>query len=109
MLMNLHEAAATALVGVDLARNERQRSSSQLRILKGVAVVGSAVVDDFSCSIYIENFYVGRFRNTHAGVLQVDSQSDVIRVGPHAVPPGAQISVICDLAATTNPINVQLH
>lgn len=109
MLVNAHVAAATAVVGYDLLQNERMNVSSQPRILRGVALVGSTNVDDAAVDIYIENFYVGRFYNTHAGVIQVDAQSDIMPVGPHAVPAGSKLSAIVFDAPAGNPVNLVLY
>ena len=108
LIMNLHEAAATLTLGVDMARNDRRRVSSQLRVLTSVAVVGSAAVDDAAVDVFIEDFYVGRFFNTHAGIIQVDTQADVVAVGPHAIPSGSSVVVQVADAPATNPLNVQL-
>jgi len=99
MIMNLHEPNATALIGVDLARNDRRRTSAKPRVMKGVAVVGSTAVEDF---------YVGRFYNTHAGVIQVDTISDTRPVGPHFIPAGSSVAVICVANATGNPVNISI-
>lgn len=109
MIMNLHEPAATALAGVDLARNDRMRTTSRPRMLKGIGLVGSTVVDDFWADIFVGSQFIGRFYNTHAGVLQVDQLVDVKPVGPWLVAGGDQISVICGINATTNPVNVVLQ
>ena len=106
--MNLHEPNATALIGVDLARNDRRRTSAKPRVMKGVAVVGSTAVDDFSADVFIEDFYVGRFYNTHAGVIQVDTISDTRPVGPHFIPAGSSVAVICVANATGNPVNISI-
>jgi len=105
MIMNLHEAAATALAGVDLARNDRRRTSSRPRQMAGVAIVGSTAIDDFWADVYIEDFFVGTFYNTRGGVAQVNLVEDLRPVGPHYIPPGSQVSVVCGVNATGNPVN----
>ena len=109
MIMNLHEAAASALIGVDLARSDRRRTSSKERVISGVAVAGSAAIDDFSVDVFIEDFYVGRFYNTRGGVAQVVLNEDIRPVGPHYIPIGSSVTVICLANATTNPVNVLLN
>ncbi len=109
MLMNMHEAAATLLVGVDAARNERNNISSRPRVMTGLAVVGSAAVDDCAVDVYIEDYYVGRFRNTHAGVIQVEMPADLQPVGSKFIPAGSRISVIIQTAPITSPLNVVIY
>ncbi|MBA7577923.1 hypothetical protein ES708_19779 [subsurface metagenome] len=110
MLINTYEAAATLTLGVDALRNERKSVSSRRRVLRGVAVVGSAVVNDCAVDIYIEDFYVGRFRNSKAGAaVQVVTNEDILPVGPHYIPPGSKLSAIIGEAVVTNPLIIQLH
>ena len=108
MFIKTHEAAASLTLGTDALRNERLNVTSQDRALRGVAVVGSAAINDCEVAVYIESFLVGHFRNTKAGVVQVDQLTDVIAVGPHAVPAGAKLSAIMTIAPGTSPLIVQL-
>ena len=106
MLLETYEAAATALVGVDLARNERVQVSSRNRTMRGIAVVGSAAINDCAVDAYIENAYLGRYRNSRAGVVAIVIPDDVKPTGSRAVPAGSKISLIVAIAPTTNPIIV---
>lgn len=108
MFIKTYEAAANLTLGVDALRNERLNVTSQMRTLRGVAVVGSAAINDCEIALYIESFFVGHFRNTTAGVVSVDAAKDVIAVGPHAIPPGAKISAIVTVAPGTSPLIIQL-
>ncbi|MBA7541423.1 hypothetical protein ES705_33736 [subsurface metagenome] len=109
MLINTYEAAATLTLGVDALRNERKSVSSRRRVLRGVAVVGSTAINDCAVDIYIEDFYVGRFRNTKAGAaVQVVLAEDVLPVGPHYIPPGSKLSAIIGIAVVGNPLIIQL-
>lgn len=104
MLLNTYEAAATLTVGTDAFRNEQRNVSSQNRVMSGIAVVGSAAINDCSVDVYIEDYYVGNFRNSKAGVIGVDLQQDIRPVGPHAVPAGSKMSAIIRVAPTTSPL-----
>lgn len=108
MYMSTYEAAATLTVGTDALRNHRLNVTSQPRALRGVAVVGSAAINDTEIALYIESFFVGNFRNTATGVVQVNQRDDVIAVGPHAVPAGSKITAVVTDAPATNPLIIQL-
>lgn len=109
MLFSTSEAAATLTVGVDAFRNERKRVSSRPRIMTGIAVVGSAAINDTEVDIYIEDHYVGRFRNSHAGVVGVDRAYDVKPVGSKFIPAGSQVAAIVTDAPATNPLLIEVH
>jgi len=110
MLLNTYEAAATLLLGVDAFRNERMAVSSRRRVLRGVAVVGSTAINDCAVDIYIEDFYVGRFRNSRAGAaVQVVTNEDIYPVGPHFIPAGSKLTAIIGVAVVANPLIIQLH
>lgn len=104
MLFETYEAAATALVGVDLARNERRQVSSKPRVIRGIAVVGANAINEAAVDVYIEDFYVGRFRNTHSGVVGILIPDDVKPIGNRYVPAGSKISLIVAIAPTVSPI-----
>ena len=109
MIINTYEAAATLLVGVDALRNERQNVSSRRRVLRALAIVGANAINECAVDIYIEDFYVGRFRNTRAGAVQVLMSEDMVPVGPHYIPPGSKITAIIAIAPTVSPLIIQLH
>lgn len=109
MILSTYEAAATLTAGTDAFRNERQNVSSRPRWLKSVAVVGSAAINDAAVDIFIEDFYVGRFRNSRAGVAQVVHPDDDQKVGPHYIPAGAKLTAPIATAPGTNPLIIQLN
>ncbi|GAI11294.1 unnamed protein product [marine sediment metagenome] len=110
MLINTYEAAATLTLGVDALRNERMNVSSRRRVLRGVAVVGSTAINDCEIALYIEDFFVGNFRNTKGGAaVQVVANEDIFPVGPHAIPAGSKLSAIISVAVVANPLMIQLH
>jgi hypothetical protein len=108
MIGQVSVAAATAVAGYDLFQNERWNVSSKRRVLRGIAAVGSAAINDCSFDLYVESAYIGRFYNTHAGVV-APIQEDIIALGAIYVPPGSKVSAIVAVGATTNPINVILY
>lgn len=108
MLLYMYEAAATLTVGTDAARNERKRVTSDDRVLTGVAVVGGNAINQAAVDIYIQDFYVGRFRNTKSGAVGVAENEDVVHVGPHMVPAASQLSAIIQTAPTVSPLTIIL-
>lgn len=108
VLIASNEAAATLTVGVDAFRNERKRVSSKLRYLDGIAVVGSAAINDAAVDLYIEDYYVGRFYNSRAGVAAPIYPDDVQPIRPAACPPGSQLTCIIADAPVTSPLLVTL-
>lgn len=109
MLLNTYEAAATLIVGTDALRNARQNVSSRNRVLRGVAIVGANAINECEVALYIEDFFVGNFRNSRAGVSQVIASEDVYPVGPFAVPAGSKLSAIIMVAPTVSPLIMQLY
>lgn len=108
ILLASNEAAATLTLGTDCFRNERKRVSSKLRYIDGVAVVGSAVIDDASLDLYVEDFYVGRYTMTRIGVVSALYPDDVQPIRPCAVPPGSAISAVITDAPATNALKVTI-
>ncbi len=108
MILNTYEAAATLTVGTDAFRNERKQSSSQPRVLKSVAIVGANAINECAVDLYIEDFYVGRFRNTRSGAVQVIHPDDDVAVGPHYIPAGSKLTAIIAVAPTVSPLIIQL-
>lgn len=96
-------AAATAVVGYDLANGTQWQSQSTDRALTGFAIKGSAAANDTKVSLYVDTFKVGEFYNTNTGF---PNQDDVVELDMNYVPAGAQIHVYVDDAAATNPINI---
>jgi len=109
MILNTYEAAATLTVGTDAFRNERQNVSSRNRVMRGVAIVGGNAINEAEIGIYIEDYFVGNFRNTLNGAVQVRANQDIFPVGPYAIPAGSKISGIVNVAPTVSPLVIQIH
>lgn len=95
-------AAATAVAGYDIFRDEQWNSSDKPRILRKLRCAGSTAGGDCSFHLYIGSFYVGRFFVLAAGWPTKDHEVEINRF----VPPGARIVANMVVAPTTNPINV---
>ena len=106
MIMNLHILTAAALVGTDLAANDRNNVSSQPRVMRGVGVAGSVAVDDFWVDVFIGRHFVGRFYNTKIATNQIAQNEDVIPVGNSYVPAGDKISVIAGVDAGVGNVDI---
>jgi len=106
MIMNLYILTAAALVGVDLAAQDRNNVSSRDRALRGVGVVGSVAINDFWVDVFIGNHFVGRFYNTNIAAAAINMMEDVIPVGNQFVPPGDKIAVIAGVNAGAGDVNI---
>lgn len=109
MLLNTYEAAATLTVGTDAFRNERLNVYHKARVLRSVAVVGSAAINDCAVNVYIGDYFVGTFRNTRAGVVAPVHPDDDIPVGNLLIPAGSKMAAIILVAPGTNPLIIQLN
>jgi len=108
-LISTGEAAATLAVGTDALRNERKRTSSSLRYVTGVSVVGGNAINEASIEVYIEDYFVGRFRNSRSGVAAAILPDDLQPVKPAACPPGSQISAVVIIAPTVSPLYIKIY
>ncbi len=97
-------AAATAIVGYDLAQNTIWQQQSTPRVLKGFALKGSTAAGDTKVSMYIDTVKVGEFYNTGTAFPNID---DVFPMNNY-VPPGAQLHIYVDDAPATNVLNVKV-
>jgi len=109
MLMNLFVLTAAALVGVDLAAQDRNNVSSRPRVLRGIAVVGSVAVNDFWVDVFIGNHFVGRFYNTKIATNQIAINEDVVPTGNRYVPPGDKIAIIAGVNAGAGNVNIGVY
>lgn len=101
-------AVADAPVGTNLANGKFWANSKNMRMISGVALVGSAAAGDCKLSIYYGTTKMMEIENSSTGVA-VDTDKDLI---PHnsnlACQPNDSISVIVDKAPITNPIKLLL-
>lgn len=109
ILINTSEAAATLTVGTDAFRNDRKRTSSKVRIVEGFVIVGSAAINDSEVDMFAGDYYFGRFRNTHTGVVAPVFPDDLQPVRPTVVAPGDAITATIVDAPATNPLLIQVH
>lgn len=109
MLLNTSEATATLLVGVDIFRNERKQVSSQPRTMTGIVLVGANAINECEVDFYIEDFYVGRYRNSRNGVVAPILPDDFQGVGRLLVPAGSKISGIIAVVPTVSPLLCQVY
>jgi hypothetical protein len=108
-LLSTSEAAATLTVGTDVFRNERKRTSSRLRYVTGLSIIGGNAVNEAAVDVYIEDYFVGRFRNSRAGVAAAIYPDDFQPVKSAAVPPGSQISGVITVAPTVSPLLIKVY
>jgi len=97
-------AAATAVVGYDLLTNRPDISSSGVRrVLRALALTGSAAAGDTAVDVKVGNRTVASLFNSATGFPTNDASKFPTS---YAVPPGSAVSVIVTDAPATNPINL---
>ena len=102
MLGQISIAAATAVVGFDLAANTTWQQSDKPRRLLAVGLAGSAAALDTEISIFVGNVKVGNIFNSATGAPNRDS---MFRIGD-LVPPGQEVHAFIVSAPSSNPINL---
>jgi len=105
MVGQVSVAAATAVAGYDIFRDQTWRVSAKARRLYGVGVCGSTAAGDCSFDLFVDQYHVGRF---YVLATAWPTKDHIIPLKGNAVPPGATISAIMAVAPTANPINVIL-
>lgn len=95
-------AAATAVLGYDLAQGTIWQQQSKNRYLTGFALKGSAAAVDTKVDLFIDTVKIGEFYNTNTGMANMD---DVIPLDGNFCPSGSMIHIYVTDAPTTNPIN----
>ncbi len=97
-------AAATAVVGFDMAEGQRWKEQGNDRVLTGLALCGSAAEGDSEVDVFVDETRIGTFFNTK---LLFPDEDDVIEVGV-IVPANSEVSLVVQDAATTNPLNIRV-
>jgi len=95
-------AAATAVLGYDLATGTTWSVQGADRALTGFAITGSAAAGDTKVALYVDQTLVGEFYNTTTGFPTKDHFYEIDAF----VPAGSKIAMLVTDAAATNPINV---
>lgn len=106
MIGQVSVAAATAVLGYDLFRDQTWRVSARSRRLRGMGVAGSTAALDTSVDLFIDQYHVGKFYNSATGMVLLDAH--MMPLKGNLVPPGATIACIVADAPAANPINVVL-
>lgn len=98
-------AAATAVLGYDLANSTIWQQQGRPRALTGFAIKGSGAAGDTKVDLFVDQVKVGEFFNTGTGFANMD---DLFPLGAIGVPPHSQIHVYVTDAPVTNPINLMV-
>ena len=101
MIGQVSVAAATAVVGYDLARDTTWQQSQRPRRIVAVGLAGSAAALDTKVDIFVGALKVGEMYNSGTGAPNKDS---MFRLGA-VVPAGAEVHIFVTDAPATNPIN----
>ena len=102
MLGAVSVAAATAVVGYDLARDTTWQQSSQPRVLRGAALAGSAAALDTKAEVFRGSVKIGELYNTATGA---PTRDHLFPIGAY-IPPNEEVRVLVTDAPGTNPINL---
>jgi len=96
--------AATAVVGYDLLTNRSDIANSAVpRVLRALALTGSAAAGDSVADIKVGNRTVATLYNTATGFPTNDASKFPTA---YQVPGGSPVSVIVTDAPATNPLNL---
>lgn len=97
-------AAAVAVVGYDLLTNRPDiQNSGANRVLRAVALTGSAAAGDSVVDFKVGNRVVATLYNTATGFPTADASKFPTS---YMVPAGSPLSVIVTDAPATNPLNL---
>lgn len=102
MLGQVSVAAATAVIGYDLARDATWQQSMAPRRLRGAALAGSAAALDTEIAIFRGSVKIGELFNSATGAPTRDHLFPIGAV----IPAGEEVSVLIIDAPATNPINL---
>lgn len=98
-------AAATAVLEYNLMTSnpsvDRARRTPYRRVLRGLALKGSAAAGDTAVDLFVDGVFSGRFYNTGTGFPNMDD----VKPTSIIVPPSAEVSLIVVDAPVTSPIN----
>jgi hypothetical protein len=104
MLGSVSIAAATAVVGYDLTRDQLWKQAGHPRRMVGLALCGSTAAGDTKVIVYVGTRRVAEVYNTAAGFPTRDHQKPM----NEPIPAGTALAVIVDDAPVTNPINLEV-
>jgi hypothetical protein len=100
-------AAATAVVGYDLAQDEVWRISGRARVIRNIGVTGSAAAGDSEVELLVGSVLVGNYFNLTTGFPTRDHMVGTGRGGVN-VPPGEPITIRVQDAPSSNPLNITI-
>jgi hypothetical protein len=106
----IKEATAASAVGTDLMDGDKLQTSSLVRRVRQLGIVGSAAINDCAIELFYGSHFIGRFYNTHAGANVIPlADSDLIPVGGMMpCPANEPIHIFVADASGTNPVYVTL-
>ena len=104
MLVQVSVAAATAVLGYDLLRDNPFQQSASARRIVAVALKGSAAALDSKVDLMVGALKVGEIFNSGTGAPNRD---DLFRIGAF-VPPNQEVHAYVTDAPATNPLNLAI-
>lgn len=106
MLYVVQVQAADATVGTDLIQGQTWRISNDMRVLRRLALTGSAAIGDTKLELFVGNLRVGQFYNSAMGAPQ--NLRDSFNIGV-VVPSGTVLVANVADAPATNPIYLMME
>lgn len=95
-------AAATAIVGYDINTDKFWASLPQNRVIRGIALKGSAAAGDTEIDFYVDAVFIANLFNNNTGFPNID---DVMPLENLLIPGGGHLRAVVVNAPATNPIN----
>jgi len=102
MLGQVSIAAATAVIGYDLASNTYWQQSRRPRRIIAIGLKGSAAALDTKVRVSVDAMQVAEIYNDGTGA---NTREDMFRIGA-AVPAGSEVHAFVEDAPASNPINL---
>jgi len=102
MIGQVSVAAATAVIGYDLARDTHWQQSNRHRVLVAVGLCGSAAALDTKVRLMAGSRQIGELYNAATGAVLRDH---MFRIGAK-IPAGEEVHALIEDAPATNPINI---
>lgn len=107
MVYNEVTAVATAVLGYDLLTGHRMARDPNARVIKGVALVGSAAAGDAVVELVVDGKSLGKFENTATGTA-VDIKRD-LKAMDEFVRSNALVQLVVRDAPGTNDVRAMIE
>lgn len=101
---HVDEASAGSAVGTDLLQDHREQVRNRPRLLRAVALTGSAAAGDAEVEIYVGNVRLGAVPNNRTGTVVLDLSD--WRTFNTRIPAGEKLHAFISDAGATNALRL---